>query len=221
MSKKIILLALAVVSAALFALPAMAAANEDHVEGATGKAFTGSGAGGNLTAEGEPTIACTKTAASGSFTSETTGNVNQTFSGCSTTILGVKVGCKTSGAEAETIKLEQVFHLITIDGEKGGIILTPPFPTLICGSGLSERKLQVGGNGIIGTVTSPACGASSKSVTVSFTATAGNQEHKLYTGNTYDLTNSTESGGSPVTAGITGSATLSFNDGMARKLVCT
>lgn len=46
------------------------------------------------------------------------------------------------------------------------------------------------------------------------------QEHKLYTGTSYDLTNTTE-GGSAVTAGINGSATMSFTDGVSRKLVCT
>ena len=221
MSKKIMLLALMVVSASLFALPAMASAAENHIEGATGKAFTGSGAGGNLQAEGEPTINCSSTSASGSFSSETTGTVNLTFTGCKATILGVSLGCR-SGATAETITVEQVFHLITIGTiSKAGILLTPPFPTLICGSGLSERKLSIGGNGVIGTVTSPACGASSKSLTVSFTSTGGSQEHKLYTGTSYDLTNTTEPSGSPVTAGITGSATMTFNDNTSRKLVCT
>jgi hypothetical protein len=221
MSKKIILLALAVVSAALFALPAVASANENHVEGATGRAFTGTGGVGNLTAEGEPTLSCSKTTATGSFSSETTGTVTLTYSGCNVTILGMNLSCRTVGAEAGIIKMENVFHMITIGTtEKAGVLLTPPYPTIICGSGFSERKIQYGGNGLIGTVTSPPCGSSSASATVSFSATGGNQEHKLFTGTTYDLTITTE-GGSAVTAGITGSVTVTFNDGVSRKQVCT
>ena len=220
MSKRIMLLTLAVAGAALFALTAIATANENHIEGATGKAFTGTGAGGSLTAEGEPTITCTSTVASGSFTSETTGTVNMTFTGCKATILGVSLGCR-SGSTAETITVEQVFHLITIGTiSKAGILLTPPFPEIICGSGISQRIFEIRGNGVIGTVTSPSCGASSKSMTFSFTATTGSQEHKLFTGVVYDLTNTTAAG-TPRTAGITGSFTTSFNDGVSRKLVCT
>ena len=222
MSKKIMLLALAVVSAALFALPAMASAAENHIEGATGKAFTGTGEGGNLSAEGEPVITCTKTTASGSFTSETTGNVNLVFEGCDTNFIGAILSCRSSTEAAGIIKVSQQFHLITIGTSgKPGILLTPPFPTLICGSGFSERKLQITGNGVIGTVTSPACGGSSASMSVSFKATNGNQEHKLFTGVNYDLTVDTEPNASGPTAGITGDAKMTFTDGTSRKLVCT
>ena len=223
MSKKSMLFAIAGVSAALFVLSAVASASENHIEGATGQQFTGSGAGGNLQSEGEPTINCTKTTAIGSFTSETTGKVNLTFTGCNATILGVKLSCSTPEAAAETIKIENVVHLITVEGITGktGILLTPPFPTINCGSGLSERKLSITGNGVIGTVSSPLCGEASKSMTVSFTSTAGSQEHKKYTGVTYDLTVDTEPNPTGATAGISGSATMTFNDNAARKLVCT
>jgi hypothetical protein len=221
MSKKIMLLALAVVSAALFALPAMATANENHIEGATGKAFTGSGPEGSLEATSEPTIKCTSTTASGSFTSETTGNVSLTFETCSATILGVSLHCRTAAEGTGVIKISNVFHLITISTiAKPGILVTPPFPTIICGEGFSERKIQVGGNGVIGTVTSPACGASSATLNVSFSATASSQEHKLFTGTSFDLTSTTE-GSSAVTAGLNGTASMKFNDNVSRKLVCT
>src|SRR3954451_13668341 len=154
MSKKIMLLALTVVSAALFALPAMASANELHVEGATGKAFSGNGAGGNIQATGEPTITCTKTESAGTFTSETTGNENLTFLSCSANILGIALSCNSVFGAAGVIETSQVFHLVTIGTiSKPGILLTPSFPTIICGSGFAERKIQLGGNGIIGTVT--------------------------------------------------------------------
>jgi len=215
------LLALAAVSAALLALPAMATAAELHVEGATGKAFTGSGAGGAFTAKGEPTLFCTSTTVSGEFTSETTATANQQYAGCNMTVLGVRLPCNTVGAPSEVIQTLNVFHLITTDTTaKPGILMTPPFATLICGTGFSQRKLQAGGNGQIGTITSPACGASSATATGSTTATEGNPEDKLYTGTTYDLTVTTE-GGSAVTAAVTGSVTMTFKDGIARKLVCT
>jgi hypothetical protein len=220
MSKKIMLLALAV-SAALFALPAMASANENHVEGATGKAFVGTGPEGSLEANGEPTIRCTSTAVSGSFTSETTGNVSATFETCSATILGISLHCRTAAEGTGVIKVSNVFHLITISTiAKPGVLITPPFPTVICGEGFSERKMQIGGNGVIGTVTSPACGASSASATIKFASTASSQEHKLFTGTSFDLTSTTE-GSSAVTAGVNGTATVTFTDGVSRKQVCT
>jgi hypothetical protein len=221
MSKKITLLALAVVIAGLFALPAMASANENHVEGATGKAFTGSGPEGSLEATNEPTIKCTSTVLTGEFISETTGSANLTFETCSATILGVSLHCRTAAEGTGTIKITNVFHLITIGTiAKPGVLVTPPFPTIICGEGFSERKIQLGGNGLIGTVTSPSCGASSAGATVSFAATASSQEHKLFTGTTYDLTSTTE-GGSAVTFGVNGSLTIKFSDGVSRKQVCT
>src|SRR4051794_32983245 len=193
MSKKIMLLALTVVSAALFILPAMTTAAEIHIEGATGKTATASAAGGNFVSSGEPTITCMTLAASGSFTSETTVSVDQSYGGCSTTILGVTLHCRTTTEGTGVIKTSNVFHLITIDTiSKPGILMTPPFSTVICGEGFSERKLQVDGNGAIGTVTSPACGGSSSSMTISFSAPGASQEHKLYTGTSYQTSTTTE-----------------------------
>jgi hypothetical protein len=227
MSKKIMLFALAVVSAAVFAMPSMAPAFENHIEGATGKSFTGTGAGGILTAANEPTISCTGTTASGSFTSETTGNVSLVFETCSSTILGVSLHCRSTDGATGQIRVSLVFHLITLTNAKGenksGILLTPPFPTIICGEGFSERKFQFTGNGLIGTITTPACGASSATMTIDFSGSAGNQEHKLYTGSTYDLTLVTEPdpGGTVNTFAFNGDTTLNFTDGVSRRLVCT
>lgn len=226
MNKKIMLLALAVVSAALFAMPAIASAHENHVTGATGKTFKGAGGAGSLVAEGEPTINSVSVGASGEFTSETTGKVTLEFKESAATILGVKLSCHSAGAAAGIIVTTNVYHLITVEEKeptkgKPAILITGPFPTIICGSGLSERKFQVGGNGVIGTITTPACGASSKSMTLKFAAAGATQEHILYTGTKYDLTNQTEPEGATVTAGINGEATVSFDDGVARTFVCT
>ena len=222
MSNRMMLLALVAVSAAFIAIPALATANENHVEGATGKTFSGTGGPMTIGASGEPTISCAGVSESGSFTTETTGELTVITETCSTTILGISLHCRTSPEATGVIKMTNVFHLITIGTTgKPGILLTPPFPTIICGEGVSERKLQMGGNGVIGTITSPACGASSKSLTIVFNAPSHNQEHKLFTGTTYDLTMMTEPSGPTVTAGLTGHTTWTFNDGASRRLVCT
>jgi hypothetical protein len=72
MTRKIMLLALSVVSAAFFALPTMGSAAELHIEGATGHLFTGGGPEGSSSAVGEPTFKCSSMAASGELATETT-----------------------------------------------------------------------------------------------------------------------------------------------------
>jgi hypothetical protein len=207
MSKKMMLLALAV--AALFALPSAASAQEIHFTNVT--TFTGSGGVGTLTATNEPTITCTATTASGSFNagSTTTGNVALTFTGCTASFLGVKGKCNTTGDAAETITSSGVFHLITTNTSKPGILVTPVTTTILC-AGFS--RTEVTGNGIIGTITSPACGASSNTLGVKFESTGSTQNHIEYTGTKYDLSADTENAEgktiNTVTAGLTGAATL-------------
>ena len=200
MSKKIMLLALAV--AALFALPSVASAQEAHVKGITN--FTGTSGAGTLAASGEPTISCTATSVTGSFDSgsTTTGKITLDFTGCSATFLGIKVNCNTSGGASGTIASSGAFHVITVSN-KPGILVTPAATTIIC-AGFSN--IAVAGN-VIGTITSPACGASSTELTTAFTSTGSTQNHLEYTGVKYDLT-ATTSGGSAVTAGLANTTTL-------------
>lgn len=222
MGKKTMLLALTVVSAALFAVPGMAAATEIHLEPGTGTTFTGTGEGGNLRAAGEPTITCEKTQhASGELTSNTTATLVLDFTECHIIVTGVTLKCKTAGAVVpNTITTTNVAHLITIDTiNKPGVLVTPPFPTIICGSGLSERKIQVDGNGVIGTITSPSCGASSATLTVNFGVKEEKQEHMLFTGTKYDLSVTTEPSTTQVTAALEGEATLTA--AKVLKLNCT
>ena len=56
MSKKTMLLALAVAGMAMFALPAASSAQEIHQEG--GEKFTGDATSGSFAAEGEPAFTC-------------------------------------------------------------------------------------------------------------------------------------------------------------------
>jgi hypothetical protein len=211
MSKKMMLLALAV--AALFALPSAASATEAHVKGITN--FTGASGTGTLTASGEPTITCGATAVTGSFDSgsSTTGKIHLHFTICTATFLGIKAKCNTSGAEPETITATGTFHTITINN-KPGILVTPEPTTIIC-AGFSNIK--VAGN-VIGTITSPACGASSKFLTTKFEASGSTQSHLEYTGVKYDLTAQTGTN-TPVTAGLSNTTTL--ESGTAGTLECT
>jgi hypothetical protein len=220
MSKKIMLLALAV--AAMFALPAAASAQEVHFKGVT--TFGGGGGPGFLQAVNEPKISCTATKVEeGKFDSgsSTTGFVKLDFTGCTAEFLGIKGNCNTSGAASGTISASGTFHLITTSTKKPGILVTPITTTIIC---IGFSRVEVTGNGVIGTITSPACGASSKTMGVSFKQAGGTQEDLEYTGVKYDLSAHTENS-SGVTTGATGTAglegTATLESATAGTLECT
>jgi hypothetical protein len=217
MSKKIMLLALAV--AALFALPAGASAEEIHFDNVTN--FTGHGTKGSLVAKGEPTIECTATAVTGNFDSgsSTTGKINITFTGCEAEFLFFRVNCNTSGAPAQTIVTSGTYHLITwVNANKEpkpAVLVTPATTTIIC-AGFANTTVS---GTVIGTITSPACGAESTSMNLFFNSNnTDTQEHMLYTGNKYDLTAQTPNEPA-VTAGLTSKATLTSTT--KGKLTCT
>jgi hypothetical protein len=213
MSKKIMVLALAVVSAAFFALPAMASAQEIHWEPA--EKFSISGPGGELRAENEPPITCTATTGEGSFNagSTTTGNSSLIFTGCHTSVFGFTASCKTTGAgeTAGRIVSSGGFHLITwsestgtVDPVKPAVLLTPVTTTIVC-AGIST--ITTHGN-VIGTIISPACGGTSKELKLSFTATGTTQTHNKYTGVVTDLVATTGEEPPPgKTAALVGTAT--------------
>jgi hypothetical protein len=208
MSKKIMLLALAV--AAMFALPAAASAQEAHISGVT--TFSGHAPGGTLQASGEPTIKSTATVVTGTFTNTTTGNISLEFTGSSAEFLGIKGECHTvkNGVSdgSGVIRTSGVFHVITINN-KPAILVTPATTTLVC-AGFS--RVEVRGS-VIGTITSPACGAKSKTLVTAFNSNGtSTQEHITYTGSPFDLIAETEDSGAtdnkPATAGLTTTATL-------------
>ncbi len=105
------------------------------------------------------------------------------------------------------------FHIITINN-KPGVLVTPVNTTIIC-AGFSNTTVE--GN-VIGTITSPACGASSRTFTTVFKTFASIQEHLSYTGVEYHLT-ATTAGGVPVIPGLTSTATLT--SATAGTLECT
>jgi hypothetical protein len=216
MSKKTMLLVFAVISAASFALPAMVAAQEIHLEGVT--SFSGSAGPTSFSAEGEPTITCESGGVEGSVQAGgTTGTYTYDFTGCHTTVFGFTSKCHTSGSALDnTIHEVGTLHFITIPifGGKAGFE-TLETRTVTC-AGISNTVYH---GSVIGTITSPACGAESNELTMKFTAAGTNQEHKLYTGVSYDITATTGEGGSAKTAGFT--STMTVKSATKGKLNCT
>jgi hypothetical protein len=215
MSKKIMLLALAVASVAMFALPAAASAQEIHLEGVT--SFSGTAGAGSLAAEGEPTITCESGDVSGTVSAGgTTGNIELDFTGCHATVFGLTAKCRTSGSALDnTIKTKGTFHLVTLPESKPGILVTTETVTIIC-AGISNTITH--GN-VIGTITSPACGTESTEMTTKFAAVGTVQEHSTYTGAKYDLTATTGEGGVAKTAGLNSTGTT--KSATKGKLNCT
>jgi hypothetical protein len=197
MSKKTMLLALAVAGMTMFALPAVSSAQELHLEGIT--EFTGDATAGSFAAEGEPTFTCETGDVTGTVSAGgTTGSISYDFTGCHTTVFGLTAKCRTSGSPLDnTIKSAGSFHFITTTDGPAILVTTEP-TEFVCG-GISNTN--VSGN-VIGTIISPKCGEISSKMTINFAATSGSQGHKLYTGVNYDLTAKT-SGGTAKTAAWT------------------
>jgi len=184
MSKKMMLLALVVASASMFALPAAASATEIHFDTAT--TFTGHGAAGELLSEKKPTVTCETTHVQNGVINAggTTGSMELDFTGCHINVLGFTVKCRTVGSALDnTVKTKGTFHLITTtDGP--AVLVTAETTELVC----AGNTIIVHGD-VIGTITSPKCGAVSNQMTLVFGANAaGTQDHTEWTGKKYELT---------------------------------
>jgi hypothetical protein len=214
MIKRLMPLALVAVSVAMCAVPALASAQEIHLEPAEN--FTIAGSGGELRGEGEPTITCTATGGSGSASagSTTTGTFTIHLTGCHTSVFGFTASCNSSGAASGTVHISGTWHIITISSGVPGTLWTINSITFIC-AGISN--ISVSGN-MIGTVTSPKCGESSKVLTESFTATGTVQNHLSYTGTKYDLLSKTGSGENRTAAWV---GSVTNTQASAGKLNCT
>jgi hypothetical protein len=210
MSKKMMLLALAAVSAVMFVLPAAASANWGVTP--TKASFTGTGPG-SLSAAGEPTITCEGTnTATGAYTDGTTGTLSLHFTKCHIVVFFITLPCSNTGnVKDATITTSGTFHNVTITNGKRGVLVTPANTTVQCEN---TNKIAVTGN-VIGEVTKPtgACPVKTKELVLSFTLTSGSQTHKTIdgSGTEQDLTATTE-GGSPVTAGLSTTATNKFTE---------
>jgi len=216
MSKKIMLLALAAVSAAMFALPSMAMAEDIpvHVVPTPTAASTITGGVSTLQAKGGLKVTCKAVNGKATWASSTTGKINLTFSNdCTENLFGTECG------SIATTELE--FHLVTLPGNVPGILITSNaghFATFICTGGFV--KVVVSGNGIIGRIISPACGAESSTSTVKFEQVGGVQSQKTVAGTetSYHLESATN-GGAKEEAGQTGEGIVTFEG--AKKLECT
>jgi hypothetical protein len=227
MSKKMMVLALAVVSAALFALPAVASAQSWHLDSTTSFSVTGSG--GKLTSTEGGSVECSETKGSGTFTSTTGGSVSLVFHKC-TGPFGF--ACTTAGQTSGTITAAATFDAIMVvssaSEKKPGVLLTPTGasePTAGEGKQFNEFSclgisIKVFGKGVIGTITAPACGVASSTATLSFTSVegkSGHQTHSTYTGNQF-LLRSTITASHP-NSSLDGTGTLTFP--AARTMTCT
>jgi hypothetical protein len=186
MSKKMMLLAIAVASMTMFAFPAASSAQEIHLTGI--ETFTGDATAGSLTAVSESTITCETGDVSGTVSAGgTTGALSLDFTGCHTTVFGLTAKCRTSGSPADnTIKTSGTFHMITTTNS-AALMVTTETVEIIC-AGISNTTVH---GDVIGTITSPACGVSSSTMTISFAAPSNLQEHDIYTGVTHALTTTT------------------------------
>ena len=201
----------------VFVAPTFAFAGEFQVDSkALGEGkelfFTTKFAHGELRTASEPTITCTANTGTGKYISRTTGEITLTFTGCKENVFGSS--CTSNGLATGTIKTgTSVFHNVYLTDSKTtpGVLITPPasgvFTTVSCGL----FGLTVTGNGIIGHVESPKCGAASPTTTQNFSATGTVQTFRQVTGTgaTYSLA-STTSGGSPATSAMVAGNTWSF-----------
>jgi hypothetical protein len=233
MSKKMMVLAMAVACAALFALPAAASAQSWHNSSSgAASAFSVTGSGGNLTTPSN-TVTCTKTTGSGSFSTTTGGTVSLLFEGC--TAAGF-AACNSPGQTGGKIAVHNSFD--AIEPTKGsssitpGVLLTPSsseehtagsgkkfFVEFSCGFFFSSK---VYGNGVIGTIHSPdpSCGVPSKTFGLNFeSSAAGTQKDLTWTGTTYDLISRLNNEAGDSTASLDGTATMHFAS--SQTITCT
>jgi hypothetical protein len=190
--KKIILLALAAASVAAFALPASAMAEEvdvslhaKNVPLNVAQPIDGVGIStlrGPLT-----TITCQKSKGSATFTSTTTGTFEQTFEECKkgSNICTSPGQPENSGIIVTTLL---TFHLVTAvdtnvtpNTTGAGILVTPNgtvFAHFKCQGDFVTTTVE--GNGLVGTITKPACGEESNEGTIQFSpvGTTTTQTHK-------------------------------------------
>jgi len=214
MHNRTMLLVLAVTSGLVLAFSAAASGQEQEIDPGAGTAFTGHAPGTFFTSPSPPTLTCETTKAEGEFTTKTTGTIKFDSTLCHIEVFGFTTKCHTFASPLDyTVFSSNVFHSITINN-KPGMLLTPPFPKVTCGSTTLEYK----GNGLIGTFTSPSCAVESKTAVVKFEVEAGKQKHMTYTGVNYDMSFSTSPTGTIITTGVTKELTLNFASSI--KMTC-
>lgn len=225
MSKKIMLLALAAVSAALFALPTVASAQTWHLSATTSFSVTGSV--GNFTSTDGTKITCTSETGSGTFSTTTSGSLSLITHGC-TGPFGF--ACTTPGQSSGTVTVSYSFNGImvtsTASTKDPGILMTPSGPAgPTGGKQFTEMSclgisIKIYGNGVIGTIHNPAspCGATGTTWGLNFESSIeGHQKDMTWTGVTYDKYSNASA--SHPTNSTDSTTTLTFP--ASRTLTCT
>src|SRR3954462_1096033 len=214
MTKRIMLLALAAVSVAMFALPAVASAESWILDGTPVEFSTSSGLTKLTTTSGE-TVECQSSSGSGSYSNSTTATATLTFHTCKS----AGVNCTTAGQPAGTIKSNTLTthnRWVNKDGTKTlGILFTPPtggdFATFACKIFGFGPEITVTGS-VIGEVElTTACNTATTTTHLNFHSTsAGHQTITTLWGTAgpYDLT--ADVSGTPSTASQDGTGTISF-----------
>jgi hypothetical protein len=212
MSKRILVLALAAVSVAMFSLPAVASANWGVDPSTATVAGTSEGVG-TVLAAGEPTITCEgPDHITGAWTDGTKGTFELDATNCHIVVVGFTIKCRTTGSALDnTIKVAGSFKNVTITSGKRGLLLTPAKTTVQCGA---TTPLHVEGN-LIGEITAPTtpCPNNLKAATFQFAASGGVQADKTIDGSIteYDLTAETNGSGNRATVAIAGAFNVTLN----------
>jgi hypothetical protein len=192
--KKMMLLALAAASVAMFALPAVASAGAPVVDCGASCKFSVHGGTSVLSRSDNLTVTCTANTGTGEFEAGgTTGKLQLTFTGCKESVFNSS--CNTTGSASGTIVTTPLtFHTAYLTDAKTtpGVLVTSNanhFSTFKCFGGFVTT--EVTGNGVLGHLSSPACNGSSSAYKLKFEATAhGQQKYKQVTatGTVFDLT---------------------------------
>jgi hypothetical protein len=219
MSKKMMLLATALTALAFAALPAMASAGtpQTHCPSVSGSTCSFSGTSSSFVELSRTAnslkIHCSQTTTSGTM-STSGGSVQFLFHGCTDNLFGLPA--TTSGQSSGTITTTLLSYdniYATDDKTKPAVLITPNaghFASFSTAAGATV----VSGNGVIGTLTSPGCGATAASVALSFTQSSnGHQAHKQSTGTgtIFDLTGTVA--GAASTSAQVGSGTAAITGG--------
>ena len=223
MSKKMMLLATALAALAFAALPAVASAGtpQTHCPTVSGSTCTFEGTSSSVvhltvTISSALSVTCTQTTTTGTM-GTSGGSAQFVFHGCFESLFGTS--CTTAGQSTGTIvtTLLPYDNIYPTDNDKSkpGVLITPNssispnhFASFSCpGSG----SITVSGNGVIGTLTKPVCGATGPEITLDFEqSVSGHQKHKQITGTgtIFDLTSSTPFGPSTAAQIAEGSAKI-------------
>lgn len=212
MKKLTILMAGALAVLAFAALPAVATAGEftaDCEGGAASCSANITGGVATLTNTANEKIECsTSEGTATQNNASSTGTVSLTFKGCKEKVSGLNFACNSAEAASGVIKTGALTsHLIFIDPETPGVLLTAVNVTFSCASFF---KKTVTGN-IIGHWTTPHCNEFNEKHEVSFEqSSAGNQKYTQITttGTVFDLTSNNDNGGTYLTSSQTGTGLL-------------